>query len=249
MNRLCEPWIVGSADIDMDTREKLWQYFGTFTRSMLTMFALAFGEWFAITLLLVDKITSWAWVPFLVHQFVIGFAVFAVVQGVFINETFHAAETDNEIMVRRQERETQQHIDKMRYLFSKADRDEGGTLSVHEFRAVMKHDDVKAWMESMGLELEDLDKVWRLIADGNGELTCDQLTDGVAKVKGEAKSIDVLSVVQDLDYIVTHVREITRAVNELREHGHHAPHHRHGNHIDEHGIHTTAKGDDLNFRM
>merc|ERR1712232_1325358 len=78
-----------------------WNYFGTTVRGLLTMMSMAFGEWFEITRFVVDNHSEWWLLLFVPHQFLVGFAAFTVIQGVFINETFRQSETNDAIMVRR----------------------------------------------------------------------------------------------------------------------------------------------------
>merc|ERR1740121_503323 len=49
----------------------------------------------------------------------------------------------------------------------------------------------------MGLGIDDVEKVWALVDNGDNRLNAEELTDGVAKLMGEAKSIDLLSLIHD----------------------------------------------------
>merc|ERR1712113_149198 len=105
------------------------------------MFSFVFGDWYESTEVLVQNVDEWWMIPCIIHQFIIGFAVFTVLQGVFINETFQAADRDNEIMVRRAKHRALQHEKKMRLLFKNADQDNSGYLNFEEFEAVMHEEE------------------------------------------------------------------------------------------------------------
>merc|ERR1711920_838316 len=76
MNRLMLQY--RDENFDAETLDEIWDKFGTFSRSLLTCFAMAFGEWHETSLLLVKHVSMWLWIPVLIHQFVVGFAVFAI---------------------------------------------------------------------------------------------------------------------------------------------------------------------------
>merc|ERR1712232_1079262 len=107
----------------------VFQYFGTFARTMFTMFELTFGGWVKIGRIL-TAVNGWWGVPILAHQFMVGFAVLSVVRGVFMQQTFKVAETDNYIMMKTREREATIHAEKMKRLFKTADKDGSGGIDL-----------------------------------------------------------------------------------------------------------------------
>merc|ERR1712032_1183664 len=131
-------------------------------------------------LLIVDHISPFVWIPILGHQFIIGFAVFSVIQGVFINETFHAAEADNEIMIRRAVRDTEIFEGKMKYFFKHANTNSDEDLSAREFKAAMANLEVNAWIASQGIDVDDIDSLWEELAGGSHKITLDELIVGVS---------------------------------------------------------------------
>merc|ERR1712087_911740 len=67
----------------------------------------------------------------------------------------HAAETDNDIMVRRTLRESSLHAAKMDKFFRKADREQDGYIDRREFRSALTRGEMKAWLESMDIDVGD----------------------------------------------------------------------------------------------
>jgi len=150
-----ECFIEKDSGLDKAVREQLWHQFGTPSRSLLTMFPLVFGEWYETSLLLKTHVNGLVWIPTLLHQFVFGFAVFAIVQGVFINETFHAVESDDEIMIRRMKRDQASHRKIIQGLFEKADFNNDGKLAREEFvDACTKDESISAWLAAMDTYME-----------------------------------------------------------------------------------------------
>ncbi|CAE7818491.1 Cacna1i, partial [Symbiodinium sp. CCMP2592] len=112
-----------SEDYPLAERLELFEYFGTFTRSMLSMFEITLGNWPPVCRLLSEKVSEWFMLLCVLHKLVIGFAVVGVINGVFIQETFKVASSDNQIMMRQKERSSNLHEMKMRQLFLEADND------------------------------------------------------------------------------------------------------------------------------
>merc|ERR1711939_1189752 len=109
-------------------------YYGSFSRSFLTMFEVTFGNWYSPCRVLVEHCGEWFMLLSFTHLLVIGFAFLAILNGVFINETFNVADNDDKFMLMREEREEKMHTQKMSVLFNAADADGGGAITAEEFK-------------------------------------------------------------------------------------------------------------------
>jgi len=192
-------------------RLEVFEYFGTFTRSMLSMFEITLGNWPPVCRLLSEKVSEWFMLLCILHKLVIGFAVVGVINGVFIQETFKVASSDNQIMMRQKERSSNLHEMKMRQLFMEADNDGDGFVSAEEWRELVSHPAVQLWLGSMDLDAADADGLYALIhdLDQDGDLTMDELIRGVARLKGTARSYD-------LQMLLRQVLALTDAVDLLK---------------------------------
>ena len=128
-----------SNDYPLAEKLELFEYFGTFSRSMLSMFEITLGNWPPVCRLLSEKVSEWFMLLCVLHKLIIGFAVVGVINGVFIQETFKVASSDNQIMMRQKERSSNLHEMKMRQLFLEADEDQDGLVSREEWRALVSH--------------------------------------------------------------------------------------------------------------
>merc|ERR1719353_1089483 len=108
-------WMIGEGGYfhdesqPLDERQKLYEYFGTFTRAMLSMFEITLANWPPICRLLSEEVTEWFMVLCVIHKLTIGFAVVGVINGVFMQETFKVASSDDVIMVRQKAKAMQRH--------------------------------------------------------------------------------------------------------------------------------------------
>merc|ERR1740130_2533764 len=110
-------------------RELLYGYFGTFTRSEMTL-----ANWVPVSRALQDYVNEWYGLFMLIYKFTVGFAVVKVITGVFLHETFKVASSDDELMIVQKQRATQQHEQKMMRLFTQVDKSNDGLLSRQELK-------------------------------------------------------------------------------------------------------------------
>merc|ERR1719487_631143 len=160
---------------------------------MLTMFEITLGNWKPPCEALVENVGEF-WMLFsLAHKFVIGFSVVSVITGVFIQETFKVATTNDEIMILQKERQIKTHLKKMQAFFAHADDSDDEALDVHEFQMAVDHPGVKTWLSSMELDARDIPTLFRLIdINGDQRITAAELVAGAARLKGTARSIDLI---------------------------------------------------------
>ena len=78
VSTLCREYLA-DATVDADLRDQVFRYFGTFTRTFLTMFEVLFANWGPPCRVLVENISEWFALFFLFYRCVIGFAVLNVV--------------------------------------------------------------------------------------------------------------------------------------------------------------------------
>jgi len=175
----------------MTTRTQLFVYFGSFSRSIFTMFELCLGNWVPVGRFLMDDISEWLCLFILAHKLVVGFAVIRIISGVFLHETFKSAATDDDLMLMQKKRLILKHTKMMQRFMEKADMSGDGALSKEEFRRILKSDDVRAWFAAQEIDAGDADLLFFLLDTGDEKLTPDELVVGVTRLKGAAKSIDL----------------------------------------------------------
>jgi Ca2+-binding EF-hand superfamily protein len=186
---------------DLDKREALYDYYGTFTKSLMTMVEMLLGNWYSITRVLI-YFNELFMLFGICHQLVLGFAVIEVISGVFLNETFKVANLDDSIMLNEVRRAAKAEKTKLTEFFLKADKDGSGQVDQDELKTVLDNKQVGEWLSAMGLDLSDIDKVFNMLdTDGDGQLSCQELVDGAALLKKPARAVDLQAVqkmLQDL---------------------------------------------------
>jgi hypothetical protein len=191
----------------LDKRQEVFLYFGTFTRALFSMYEITLANWPPVSRVLAENVTQWFMLFAVVHKLTVGFTLVGIVNGVLMQETFKVASTDDRIMVRQKEKAVNMHAKKMHLLFRSADSSGNGKLDLQEFRQVLTEPGVKTWLSAMELDAgEDADNLFSLLDKEGGQVSSDALIKGMARLKGTARCIDMVSLmreVKELQALVT----------------------------------------------
>lgn len=183
------------ASSDQTAGQEMYKYFGTFSRCLLSMFEITLANWPPVTRLLTEEVSEWFSPICLLHKLTIGFAVIGVINGVILQETFKVAHTDDMVMVRQKKRAQRAMEKKMESLFAALDIDKVGRLTFQEFTIIASQPEVKLWLESLEIETDDLLTLFLLLdEDRDGTLSLEELLTQVPRLRGVARSIDMVAV-------------------------------------------------------
>jgi len=194
LQQLVEGYILDDQNPE-DRRKEVYMFYGTFARSLLSMFEITLGNWMVPARALVENISEWYMIFSLAHKLVIGFSVVSVLTGVFIQETFKVATTDDRVMMMSKERARKIHAEKMAMLFAAADQDGDGFIDFEEFHRALADTEIRTWLSAMELDVRDELSFFALLdLDGDGRVSHQELLEGVAQLKGGARSYEVCSL-------------------------------------------------------
>jgi len=177
---------------DVEERKLVFEYWGSFSRSILTTFEITLADFPHPTRLLVEYVSEWFMIFFIVHKLTIGFAVIAVINGVFLQETLAVASNDDQLMIRQRVRAKKMLELKMRRLFEVTDESGDGLVDAEEFQSAMVDPGIRTWMDSMELDVERAAEVFRLVdVEGKEKVTAEVFVNGLAHLMGNARNLDL----------------------------------------------------------
>jgi len=159
INQVLHATYFSDASQPLETRRLIYEYFGSCTRSLFSVFEITMANWPQASRLLAEHVSEWFMVVCLTHKLIVGFAVIGVINGVFIQETFKVASSDDDIMVRSKRKAMSMHRKRMNLLFQILDESGDGRINFDEFTIIATNPTVKAWLSSMELDPDDLDRV------------------------------------------------------------------------------------------
>jgi len=174
-----------------DRKIEAFRYFGTFTRALLSMFEITLGNWMPVARLLFDDVSEWFFFFSVLHKLSMGFAVIGVINGIFIQETFKVASCDDTIMFLQKERAMKTHVRKMRKFFDKADQSHDDVINRAEWHDILSNPAVCTWLSAQELDSFDVDDLFALLSKGKDEINVLDLIQGVSRLKGNARSVDL----------------------------------------------------------
>jgi len=173
-------------------RIECFNYFGTFTKSFLSIFEVTFANWVPICRFLYGKVDERFALFFMGYKLGMGIAVLRIVYGVFLHVTFRCAVDDESLMIAQKNREQKHFSKRIRTLFTKFDTSGNGFLSKEEFHRCAKDARVQTLLSAMDLPFFEPDLVFELCcAEGSDELTADQMIYGFSHLKGFARSTSI----------------------------------------------------------
>ncbi|CAE7287891.1 SCN5A, partial [Symbiodinium sp. CCMP2456] len=118
------------------------------------------------------------------------FAVIRVISAIFLRETLEAANNDAEILVQERLRKKATYVRKLESIFRACDESGDGVLTEDELNELMQDIRVQVYLESLEIDVHESTALFRLLQNGDGEITCDDFIDGILRCKGPARAID-----------------------------------------------------------
>lgn len=184
---------------DPKDRQQIFEYFGTFSRAMLTMFELTLGNWVPVARTLQENVSGFLVAFSIAHKVSLGFACVGVVNGVFMQETFKVAQSDDAMLMRGAENRRKMHVKKMTEFLTYTDDSGDGKISNSEWTECLKNQQVQFWFAGQGVGLGEADRLFNCLeTDGDGKLSPEELVAGVSRLQGPAKSLDLAFFKEDM---------------------------------------------------
>ncbi|CAK0807598.1 unnamed protein product [Prorocentrum cordatum] len=174
----------------------VFEYFGSFSRSLLTMFEFTLANWAPPARVLMENVHEALFIYSVVHKMALGFAVIGIINGV--SKTFKVASSDDAVMVRQMYRKEKMHTQKMQRLFVEADANGDGTIELDEWLTICEDQWVQIWLKSQDLDATDPGKLFTSLDDGSGTLTVERLVEGTARLKSQCSAVAVITLLKEV---------------------------------------------------
>jgi len=194
-------------------------YFGTVPRSMLTLFQVCtLDKWSDGIARHVKKNQpgmEYLFVAFIVFT---TFGLLNLVVGVIVENTLASAKVNETKMKKKREKDRMRILNHLREFFEQSDEDGSGTLTIEEVQQAMKDPEAMNKLKLIDLPLEDPHEIFALLdVDQSGELSIDEFISGCMRIKGNAKSKDLLAVQIAVDTLGTKFQELSHALETSSE--------------------------------
>lgn len=180
----------------IEVRREAYHYFGRWTYSALTMYqiTLAPGPWAPIGRLLIYRVNIGFAAFFVLYGWIVTFAVVRVISALFLKQTLAAAAGDGEVAVIERMERKDKDVARLLEIFDLGDADHSGMLDWDEFQAMMSTPKVAAWLSMLELDIHDMSQLFRLLDDGDGQVSHSEFVAGVLRCRGGARGVDISSL-------------------------------------------------------
>ncbi|CAK9089780.1 Sodium channel protein type 9 subunit alpha (Peripheral sodium channel 1) (PN1) (Sodium channel protein type IX subunit alpha) (Voltage-gated sodium channel subunit alpha Nav1.7) [Durusdinium trenchii] len=204
VSTLCRDFVL-DLNRELALREEVFRYYGTFTRTFLTMFEILFANWGPPCRVLIENFSEWFSAFFLIYRCVLGFAVLNVVNSVFVQQTMKTASSDEEFAFKQKEKDAQMYTRKVKRLFQTIDDSGDGAINFQEFSKLVQSPKLKFWMSQLELEYHDLLSLFEFLDNGDGEITLMEFIEGAARLRGNAKALDIWRIETKMEVLIEEV--------------------------------------------
>lgn len=205
-------------DQEPASQREVFAYYGTFTRAMITMFEVHLANWAPACRVLVENIGETYGYLFIVYRCMAGFAVLNVINAVFIQQTLKVAQQDQEIMIKQKHKEQERFTKALVDLFSAIDSSGDGYITWEEIEAVVDDPKLKLWMASLDIAPRDLEIIFKAIdVNGDNSITPEELILNAGRIRGSAKSLDIVQVLSQMKLIEGKVDRLSQTAGRLSQ--------------------------------
>jgi len=198
--------------------------YGGVGRTMMTLFMTISGglEWREAAAPMVEL----GWIYAVLWTCYIMFMIFGmlnVLTGIFVDAAFQAMNNDRDNIIQTQLEEKHSLINTIRTVFQESDDDGSGQVSLEEFQTLLKNQEMKAYLDAIGIDSSEAHGLFRLLDDdGSGTVSVDEFVTGLLRVKGSAKAVDMVMLLYEnrkiskkLSRIFRQMRSVNDVINHL----------------------------------
>ncbi|CAK0873888.1 unnamed protein product, partial [Prorocentrum cordatum] len=123
--------------------------------------------------------------------------------GTVVDVTSGVAARDRDRMVEDEMKALKDYANDIKEFFRQADADNSGQLSWEEFRTHLDDDRVKAYFQTLDLDIRQAHILFKLLdCNDNGEVGIEEFLDGCLRLRGHAKSLDLNLVIYQLESLI-----------------------------------------------
>mmetsp|Transcript_29905 Transcript_29905/g.58709 ORF Transcript_29905/g.58709 Transcript_29905/m.58709 type:complete len:251 (+) Transcript_29905:2-754(+) len=202
---------------DLATRTWINDRYGSGNKALYTFLEITFsGGWPNNVSKVVKEVSPFYVVFFAIYVTCVVFGLVRIISALFLSETMQQVNRDAEIMVKHNTEKGKRFQRDINELFDMANTSGDGFVSFQELDTLLSQSKVRAWLAELGINPNDTQMLFELLDDGDGAVDKDEFVMGLAKLKGEARTQDLLPVAMNCHRILAHCKVVRREVETLK---------------------------------
>jgi voltage-gated sodium channel len=229
---------MGAFDEDPAADAMVKEYFNDVALSMFTLFQImTLDSWTGISRPL-QKVQFWTNIFFVIFISISVFLLMNLITAVIVDQAFAHGQEDKAEIAAEKEKEREEALKDLREIFKEIDQDGSGFISQGDLQTAWKRPKVRQKFRTMDITKKDLLILWTALDNGGstpsangkrssafggslgyvddgvseashtGELHIDDFTNGMRKLKGEAKAKDILKLYREINVLEEAIRQI-----------------------------------------
>jgi len=124
--------------------------------------------------------------------------VLNVLTGIFVDRACELSGLDRDLVIKSRLKRDAAFLCEMRDIFEEADTDRSGKISWEEFQDFLKKEDVRAYLATQQLDAFEARQLFNILhIEDDEEVGIEEFIMGLKRVKGMAKSVDVVALLQE----------------------------------------------------
>jgi len=200
---------------------RVWvtHHYGDPMSAFYTMFEVTLaGCWPQYFRPLVEKVSGYYSIFVFGYVSVVVFAVTRIITALFLKETLQVAANDAEQQSLEQKKKRKGYIDKLRRVFDAVDTSGDGKLSLAEFILICHSSDVQVYLKMLELDVSNAENLFHLLDPHDvGEISFEEFLQGVMRLKGHARSLDIVAMMRAQDHLCVDMQHLSEQVDKLCE--------------------------------
>mmetsp|Transcript_71377 Transcript_71377/g.185321 ORF Transcript_71377/g.185321 Transcript_71377/m.185321 type:complete len:537 (-) Transcript_71377:105-1715(-) len=197
LTQIINPYLT-DASIDDGIRKWMFKHYGTAGRSLWTVFEMTFsGGWPLYCRVLVEEVSVGFAYFFGVYVTTVVFAMTRIITALFLKDTLAVAANDADMMIREKAREKKAYAAKLLEFFHAADTSGDGKITFLEFEEFLADPRVVTYLATLELDASETENLFSMLDDGDGSVTAEEFVEGAVRLKGVARSQDVVAMMHD----------------------------------------------------
>lgn len=183
--------------------------------SMAMLMSVSGGcDWYEVMAPLLNISYLYAFLFVLFVVFVV-FGVLNVLTGIFVEQALQVR--DRDLIVQAEMDKIDGFLHDMADIFAEADGDTSGMLTKRELKRFLNQDRVLAYMSTYGLDVSDMSAMFRILdADNTGAIDMEEWLIGCLRLKGQAKCLDVMRLVECVDEMYSMLQDIQKTAGVMK---------------------------------
>jgi len=198
--------------------EQVQRYYGSIAKTMATLFeSITGGDWTVMA----EPVCQLSWTFYAIWYSYTGFVTFGLLNvftGIFVESATHAANADREIVMQAQMEEESSYLNQIRVIFKRVDADNSGNMTETELVYLFEQEDFKEQMQYLGIHPTEAAGLFKLLDDDqSGSVSIEEFLSGCIRLKGQAKAVDMITLLFETNKINHKVAKTHQMVSDLIE--------------------------------